>query len=102
LIGSGLFRHLPQIHTVYTGIQSGFQSGLSSLGRAGLFFLFLKAFSMGGGTFTGIEAVSNGLQVLREPRVENGKKNDALYGRLPGHHGSRHLCLLPAAWRYSS
>ncbi len=74
LIGAGLFRHLPQIHTVYTGLQSGFQSGLSTLGRTGLFLLFLKAFSMGGGTFTGIEAVSNGLQVLREPRVENGKK----------------------------
>ena len=40
----------------------------------GLALLFLKAFSMGGGTFTGIEAVSNGLQMLREPRVHNGKK----------------------------
>jgi len=39
-----------------------------------MFFLFLRAFSMGGGTFTGIEAVSNGLQILREPRVQTGKK----------------------------
>jgi hypothetical protein len=29
---------------------------------------------MGGGTFTGIEAVSNGLQIMREPRVHNGKR----------------------------
>jgi len=29
---------------------------------------------MGGGTYTGIEAVSNGLQILREPRVHNGKR----------------------------
>ena len=29
---------------------------------------------MGGGTYTGIEAVSNGLQILREPRVETGKR----------------------------
>jgi len=29
--------------------------------------LLLKAFSMGGGTYTGLEAVSNGLQALRDP-----------------------------------
>ncbi len=29
---------------------------------------------MGGGTYTGIEAVSNGLQILREPRVQTGKR----------------------------
>ena len=34
----------------------------------------MRAFSMGGGTFTGIEAVSNSMQTLREPRVHTGKK----------------------------
>jgi hypothetical protein len=29
---------------------------------------------LGGGTYTGIEAVSNGLQILREPRVVTGKR----------------------------
>jgi hypothetical protein len=29
---------------------------------------------MGGGTYTGIEAVSNGVTMLREPRVKTGKK----------------------------
>ncbi|MCX8161276.1 MAG: APC family permease [Candidatus Saccharicenans sp.] len=74
LIGSGIFRHLDNIPQVYSHLQSGFSTGLSVLGRTGMFLLFLKAFSMGGGTYTGIEAVSNGLQILREPRVENGKK----------------------------
>jgi amino acid transporter len=36
-------------------------------------FIILHAYSLGGGTYTGIEAVSNGLQVLREPRVQTGK-----------------------------
>lgn len=43
---------------------------------AGLFFvisLFLKAFSMGGGTFTGIEAVSNNVNTLSEPRIKTAK-----------------------------
>lgn len=35
--------------------------------------LFLKAYSLGGGTYTGIEAVSNNVQSLAEPRVKTGK-----------------------------
>jgi amino acid transporter len=35
--------------------------------------LFLKAYSLGGGTYTGIEAVSNNVQALAEPRVHTGK-----------------------------
>jgi amino acid transporter len=35
--------------------------------------LFLRAYSLGGGTYTGIEAVSNNVQTLREPRVRTGK-----------------------------
>ena len=35
--------------------------------------LFLRAYSMGGGTYTGIEAVSNNVNVLQEPRVHTGK-----------------------------
>jgi amino acid transporter len=44
--------------------------------EAGAFFviaLFLKAFSLGGGTYTGIEAVSNNVNMLKEPRVRTGK-----------------------------
>jgi amino acid transporter len=46
----------------------------TELGLFGTFFLIMKAYSMGAGTFTGIEAVSNGLNILREPRVQNGKR----------------------------
>ncbi|HTP45404.1 MAG TPA: APC family permease [Casimicrobiaceae bacterium] len=35
--------------------------------------LFLRAYSLGGGTYTGIEAVSNNVHTLREPRVRTGK-----------------------------
>jgi len=74
MIGYGILRHVPEIAEVGGNIRSGFQSGLATLGLTGMLFLFLRAFSLGGGTFTGIEAVSNGLQILREPRVHNGKK----------------------------
>jgi len=46
----------------------------SQVGWFGMFALLLKAYSMGAGTYTGIEAVSNGLPILREPRVATGKR----------------------------
>jgi len=46
----------------------------SQIGIVAVLALILKAYSMGAGTYTGIEAVSNGLPILREPRVETGKR----------------------------
>jgi amino acid transporter len=46
----------------------------SSIGLFGTIFLIMKSYSMGSGTYTGIEAVSNGLSVLREPRIATGKR----------------------------
>jgi amino acid transporter len=74
MIGYGILSHIPQIGPVTQQIGSDFKMGLATLGAGGMLMLFLKAFSMGGGTYTGIEAVSNGLQILREPRAHNGKK----------------------------
>jgi len=74
LIGYGVISHIPQIGAVSTKISGDFRLGLATLGTGGMILLFLKAFSMGGGTYTGIEAVSNGLQILREPRAKTGKR----------------------------
>lgn len=35
--------------------------------------LFLRAYSLGGGTYTGLEAVSNNVNILVEPRVKTGR-----------------------------
>jgi amino acid transporter len=35
--------------------------------------LFLRAYSLGGGTYTGLEAVSNNVNLLSEPRVRTGR-----------------------------
>ena len=74
LLGYGIIMHIPDIGPVTQRLHSGFQSGLTTLGATGMLLLFLRAFTMGAGTYTGIEAVSNGLQILREPRVQNGKR----------------------------
>ena len=40
--------------------------------------LFVRAYSLGGGTYTGIEAVSNGVGIMREPRVQTAKRTMVL------------------------
>ena len=52
---------------------SEFQQAGGAIGWAGVLFLILRAYSMGAGTYTGIEAVSNGLPILREPKARTGK-----------------------------
>src|SRR6266852_2365937 len=47
---------------------------MHSMGFVALAIIFLRAYSLGGGTYTGIEAVSNGLPILREPRTVTGKR----------------------------
>ncbi len=74
LIGYGLGAHAAQLPTTVHTVGTGFHSGLSTLGIAGMLLLGMRAYSIGGGTYTGIEAVSNGLPIMREPKVANGKR----------------------------
>lgn len=77
LIGWTVFSHLGQIPEVNHRLSQGFSSGLTTLGLGGMALLLVRAYALGGGTYTGIEAVSNGLQIMREPRIATGKKTMA-------------------------
>ncbi|HWA97538.1 MAG TPA: APC family permease, partial [Pirellulales bacterium] len=48
--------------------------GDPTIGLWGMIGLLLHAYSMGAGTYTGIEAVSNSMPVMREPRVATAKR----------------------------
>lgn len=74
LIGCSVFTHLGAVPEVTRQLSDEYSAGLTTLGFGGMLLLFLRAYSLGGGTYTGIEAVSNGLQIMREPRVQTGKK----------------------------
>src|SRR5512134_1785979 len=69
-----MLHHVSDMPTVAAEVSRDFRSALGEMGWVGLGALLMRAFSMGGGTFTGIEAVSNSMQTLREPRVQTGKK----------------------------
>jgi hypothetical protein len=76
MLGAAFFTHAHNLPTVLTDVSHEVSSGMHdpTLGLVGLFVIFIHAYSMGAGTFTGIEAVSNGLQIMREPRVQTGKR----------------------------
>ncbi len=63
-----------QFPLVFQTVKSELSQTHRELGAWGMFFLMMKAYSLGAGTYTGIETVSNGLPTLREPRVETGKR----------------------------
>lgn len=70
----GVFSHTDKIAPLASDVQNGLGNDLSSIGIFGVLLIFVRAYSLGGGTYTGIEAVSNGLQIMREPRVQTGKR----------------------------
>ena len=49
------------------------KSSIASVGWIPVLALILHAYSLGSGTYTGLEAVSNNVNRLREPRVATGK-----------------------------
>jgi amino acid transporter len=74
IIAAGIGLNLGRAAEVAHQVSTGVSHGMSTLGLGGMALLFLRAYSLGGGTYTGIEAVSNGLQIMREPRVQTGKR----------------------------
>jgi amino acid transporter len=76
----GVLSHLPQLPETAAEVSQGFQSGWSTLGFGGMLLLLAHAYSLGGGTYTGIEAVSNGIPIMREPKVQTAKKTMTYMG----------------------
>jgi amino acid transporter len=73
------------------------QQDYHQLGLWALFLLFMNAYSRGAGTYTGIEAVSNGVPIMREPKIPTAKRTMVyLAGSLAITAGGILLCYLLA------
>jgi len=59
---------------VVTGALHEARTTTSSMGLFATFMIVMRAYSLGGGAYTGIEAVSNGIPIIREPKVPNAKR----------------------------
>ncbi len=73
LVGAAVM-HAGRVPALASGVSQGLQSDMSTLGFVAMFLIFAKAYAQGAGTYTGIEAVSNGIQVMREPGVATAKR----------------------------
>ncbi|WP_243311818.1 APC family permease [Fundidesulfovibrio agrisoli] len=76
-LGYALGTHAAQGPELVAHIAQDASAAHTQLGYMGMFLLILRAYTMGAGTYTGIEAVSNGLPILREPKVRTGKRTMA-------------------------
>jgi len=74
VITMGLLPHAADMSALTANAFQEVNRDVQGLGLFATLAILLHAYSLGGGTYTGIEAVSNGLQILREPRVVTGKK----------------------------
>ena len=66
--------HLHDFGGVAGATLTDIQKSSSELGTIGMLMLIMRAYAMGAGTYTGIEAVSNGIPILREPKVRTAKR----------------------------
>ena len=73
LIAYGILGHTEGLPRVVPDAIEDTRKLAQDIGWVAALSLFLRAYSLGGGTYTGIEAVSNNVQTLREPRVRTGK-----------------------------
>ncbi len=73
IIFYGLFSHRQGIFPVMSQAVSDTVQLKQSIGWTPLLFLLLHSYSVGAGTYTGLEAVSNNVHRLAEPRVHTGK-----------------------------
>src|SRR5262245_16661242 len=74
LVGFGILRHTGAMgHLLGDTLKDTLQA-VSGIGLDAVVLILLRSVSLGDGTDTGIEALSNGVGILREPRVENCKR----------------------------
>jgi hypothetical protein len=80
LLVGGVVRHMPEVGETVRRIGDGFSrdlhgaDGVAAIGWVGVMAVLGRAYSLGGGTYTGIEAVSTALPLMREPRVQTAQR----------------------------
>lgn len=73
LVLSAMFNHSEGLDDLVPNAWNETTTMATEIGWFGVLALFFKAFSLGGGTYTGLEAVSNSINSLAEPKVRTGK-----------------------------
>jgi hypothetical protein len=69
----GIGMHGGELEAVVTETVRETRDFAAQQGAWAVAIVFLSAYAMGGGTYTGLEAVSNNVNTLKEPRVRTGQ-----------------------------
>ena len=93
----GVGTRIGELPTVVSGSIKESVGDVHGIGLWATLAILLHAYSLGGGTYTGIEAVSNGLQISARTAGRDRKKNHALYGDFSRVYRQWDFTLLPAA-----
>jgi len=72
-IGAAVYLNIHQVPLEVAHLHEQSSLAVQTTGWIPLLMILFRAFTLGGGTYTGIEAVSNGVPMLREPKVETAK-----------------------------
>ncbi|WP_312263038.1 APC family permease [Candidatus Igneacidithiobacillus taiwanensis] len=78
VLGWGLLSHAGDFPHIAEATIHGAQKDSMEYGWFFIAALVMRAFSLGGGTYTGLEAVANGVHIMREPRVQTGQRTMTL------------------------
>lgn len=73
LIVLGIISHSDGVAQIVPNAVQETRSMATDFGWFAVLALFFKAFSLGGGTYTGLESVTSSLRSMAEPRVRTGK-----------------------------
>jgi amino acid transporter len=74
IIVYALVTHFGNFPEISRSLTADLHQTTAEIGFIGMIFIILRSYSMGAGTYTGIEAVSNNVQVLREPRARTATR----------------------------
>ncbi|TAK49610.1 MAG: APC family permease [Betaproteobacteria bacterium] len=73
MIAYGVLAHAGEFVRIVPATFEATREAITVMGFAPMAAFLLLAYAQGGGTYTGLEAVSNNVNVLAEPRVKTGK-----------------------------
>lgn len=74
MLGGVLFSRGDALGPLLSTLPEKTSEQIRSIGWWNTLMILMGAYTLGAGTFTGIEAVSNSMQILREPRVQTAKR----------------------------
>jgi amino acid transporter len=80
LIAGAIGPHVSELGALARDVSTSASNDVATLGLGGVALLFARAYALGGGTYTGIEAVANGVGIMREPRVQTARRTLVMMG----------------------